>query len=173
MRCRKQVRRIEQGKGEQAVEQARKAALRLLRYRARSENELLMRLQQKGWSATVAKTVVRRLKRVGLVNDQELAEAVVQSALADTKPHARFEVRYKLRTLGISDKLADEAISVWTEEIEREMARHYLQKHLPNPNRASQAEIARAYRAAVQKGFSFDALRDALRTLDVHWDSNC
>lgn len=149
---------------------AKEAALRLLRYRARTEQELMSRLKAKGWSDSVARQVVARFKKVGLVDDRAFAEAVVQSALTDTKPHSRWEVQHKLQALKVPDDLADEALAVWTDEMERQMAKRYLQKRLPNPKRATQREVARAFKAAVQKGFAFAAIRDALRAFGVASD---
>lgn len=146
-----------------SIEDAKNAALRLLRYRARSERELLARLQQKGWDADSAHQVVARFREVGLVDDAALAEAVVQSALADRKPHSRWEVRYKLRALGIPDDLVERALAVWTDEIERAMAERYLRRRLPSTP-PTPRDLARAARAAVQKGFALDAVRDALRS---------
>ncbi len=160
----------EQGTKEEKLAQAKAAALRLLRYRARTQRELLSRLQAKGWSGSVAQRVVARFKKVGLVDDRAFAEALVQSALTDTKPHSRREVQHKLRVLGVPDDLADEALALWTEETERQMAERYLQKRLQNRQRATQREVARAFKAAVQKGFAFTAVRDALRAFGVASD---
>ncbi len=148
----------------QGVEQAKEAALRLLRYRPRSERELLSRLQAKGWDEPTAQQVVAQLKQVGLVDDRQMAELVVQSALRDSQPHSRFEVRHKLRTLKIPDEVAEEVLAVWTEEVEREMAMRYLRRRLASVKNPSPQDFLRAFRAAKQRGFAFDALQDALRS---------
>jgi regulatory protein len=147
-----------------AIEQAKTAAFRLLRYRLRSERELITRLQAKGWDASVAQEVVERLKRVGLVDDHQMAEAFVQNALSDTQPHSRFEVRYKLKSLGISDEIIDEAMSVWTEEVECQMAERYINRRLAGIAKPSKQDISRAFRAAMQKGFDLNAIRSAIRS---------
>ncbi len=147
------------------IEQAKAVALRLLRYRARSERELLARLQEKGVEGSVAQQVVERLKEVGLVDDRQMAEWVVQSALTDPHPHSRFEVRYKLRRLGIPDELVEEALAVWTDEVEQEMAERYLRRRLATTSQPSSEDILRAFRAAKQRGFALAALRTALRSL--------
>jgi regulatory protein len=159
----------------ESVAKAKEDALRLLRYRCRSERELLLRLQAKGFSEATAKSVIARLKKVGLIDDAAFAKAIVQSALDDTKPHARWEVRFKLQRLGIPDDLIDQALSLWTDEVERQMAERYLRRRLSlsanSVGRLPTAEeIARAFRAAKQKGFDLDALRDALRALHADPD---
>ena len=147
-----------------AIEQAKTAAFRLLRYRLRSERELLTRLRAKGWDASVVQEVVERLKRVGLVNDRQTAEAFVQSALSDTQPHSRFEVRYKLKSLGISDEIVDEAMSVWTDEVECQMAKRYIKRRLAGILQPSKQDVLRAFRAAMQRGFDLSAIRSAIRS---------
>ncbi len=148
----------------EAIEKAKADAFRLLRYRPRSEWELLARLKAKGWDDSVAREVVARLKSVGLIDDRQMAEAFVQSALSDTQPHSRFEVQYKLRSLGIPDEIVGEVLSVWTDEVECQMAERYIKRRLvgiPNPN---QRDIQRAFRAAMQKGFELSAIRSAIRS---------
>ncbi|MCX7642945.1 MAG: recombination regulator RecX [Armatimonadetes bacterium] len=152
-----------QGKTE-AIEKAKKAAFRLLRYRPRSERELFARLKAKGWDDSVAQEVVARLKRLGLIDDRQMAEAFVQSALSDTQPHSRFEVRYKLKSLGISDEIVDEVLSVWTDEVEYRMAERYIKRRLGGISQPSQQDIQRAFRAAMQRGFEVSAIRSAIRS---------
>jgi SOS response regulatory protein OraA/RecX len=84
-------------------------------------------------------------------------------------------VRFKLQRLGIPDDLIDQALSLWTDEVERQMAERYLRRRLSlsanSVGRLPTAEeIARAFRAAKQKGFDLDALRDALRALHADPD---
>lgn len=147
-----------------AIEQAKTAAFRLLRYRLRSERELLTRLRAKGWDVSVAQEVVERLKRVDLVDDYRMAEAFVQNALSDTQPHSRFEVRYKLKSLGISDEIINEAMSIWTDEVESQMAERYINRRLAGVTKPSKQDILRAFRAAMQKGFDLNAIRSAIRS---------
>ncbi len=147
---------------EQAIEKAKTAALRLLRYRPRSERELLARLQAKGLDASVAQEVVEQFKQVGLVDDKQMAETYVQSALSDNQPHSRFEVRYKLKSLGIPKEIVEDVLSVWTEEVECQMAQRYIQRLLRRISNPTQKDILRAFRAAKQKGFELNAIRSAL-----------
>lgn len=136
----------------------------MLRYRPRSERELLARLKARGWEDSIAQEVVARFKSVGLVDDRQMAEAFVQSALSDTQPHSRFEVQYKLRSLGIPEEIVGEVLSVWTDEVEYQMAERYIRRRLAgvaNPNRK---DIQRAFRAAMQKGFELNAIRSAIRS---------
>lgn len=142
------------------------AALRLLRYRPRSERELLERLRAKGWEAPVVQEVISRLKCVGLVDDRQMAEAFVQSALSNNHPHSRFEVRYKLKSLGIPDEIIEEALSVWTDEVEYQMAERYVRRRLANVPQPGEKALLRAFRAAMQKGFDLNAIYSAIRSLN-------
>ncbi|MEZ8222064.1 regulatory protein [Candidatus Fervidibacteria bacterium JGI MDM2 JNZ-1-D12] len=153
----------------EAIEKAKAAAFRLLRYRPRSERELLARLKARGWDDSIAQEIVDRFKRVGLIDDRQMAEAFVQSALSDTQPHSRFEVRYKLKSLGISDEIVDEVLSVWTDEVEYQMAERYIKRRLAGTTHPNQRDIQRAFRAAMQKGFELNAIRSAIRSFgDLH-----
>jgi regulatory protein len=149
----------------EAIEEAKTAAFRFLRYRPRSERELLARLKARGWDDFIAQEVIARLKGVGLIDDRQMAEAFVQSALSDTKPHSRFEIQHKLRSLGIPNEILDEALSLWTDEVEYRMAVRYIKRRLVGISHPNQQDIQRAFRAAMQKGFELNAIRSAIRSL--------
>ncbi|MCS7224536.1 MAG: RecX family transcriptional regulator [Armatimonadetes bacterium] len=156
---------MKDGKKTNSPEAGWRYAVRLLTVRARSARELKDRLLERGFSQSVSAQVVRRLKRCGLVNDRELAESVVRWALEDHRPHSRREVEQKLTNLGVDPSLSADVLSVWDEETEVRMAVAYLTKRLGKRRDFSSSEKARAFRAALQKGFSFSSLHDAFRRM--------
>jgi regulatory protein len=61
-----------------SVDAAHAAALRLLTTRARTRAELRQRLAERGFEAAAVAETLDRLERVGLVDDQALADTVAQ-----------------------------------------------------------------------------------------------
>ena len=93
------------------IEDARAAALRLLKFRPRSESELKERLAQKGFQETVVEIVVEDLRRKGFVGDAQFARyfAAQQSA---SKPVGRRLLMNRLKAKGVQPELAQQAVEL-------------------------------------------------------------
>ena len=102
------------------VSEARSAALRLLKFRPRSEAELKSRLSEKGFGDQTVSEVVEEMRRTGLVGDARFARyAATQAAV---KPVGRRLILNVLREKGIAPGLAEEAVQAATqgkEDLER------------------------------------------------------
>ena len=92
-----------------ALPEARAAALRLLKFRPRSESELRERLAQKGFDETVVQTVLEDLRRKGFIGDARFARyfAGQQSA---SKPVGRRFLMSRLKAKGVQPELAEAAV---------------------------------------------------------------
>ena len=102
------------------VSEARSAALRLLKFRPRSEAELSSRLAEKGFGEETIRAVVEDLRRTGLVGDARFARLAATQAA--TKPVGRRLILNRLRKKGIAPALAEEAVQAATQgkdELER------------------------------------------------------
>ena len=105
----------------ESVSEARTAALRLLKFRPRSEAELESRLSEKGFGETVVQAVVADLRKTGLVGDERFARYFAAQQ-ASSKPVGRRLLLDRLRLKGIAPALAQEAVEAATEgksELER------------------------------------------------------
>ena len=92
---------------------AKTAALRLLKFRPRSEAELKSRLAEKGFGDETVQAVVEEMRRTGLVGDARFARyAATQAAV---KPVGRRLILNRLREKGIPPELAEEAARAATE----------------------------------------------------------
>lgn len=102
------------------MNEARSAALRLLKFRPRSEAELKGRLAEKGFGDETVQAVVEEMRRTGLVGDARFARyAATQAA---EKPVGRRLILNRLREKGIAPALAEEAVQAATrgkDELER------------------------------------------------------
>lgn len=88
---------------------AHEAALRLLSYRPRSQQELGQRLRLRGIPADVIEHEMKRLQRAGLVDDEAFARSWVGDRQINS-PRGQRLLRYELRTRGIETRLAEEAV---------------------------------------------------------------
>ena len=116
----------------ESVPQARSAALRLIKFRPRSESELKNRLAEKGFTDTAVRTVIEDLRKTGLVGDARFARYFAAQQAA-SKPVGRRLLLSRLRSKGIDPGLAEEAVQQATEgKDELERAREAASRRAPS-----------------------------------------
>ena len=98
-----QIRKLQ---SEDDAEVAYQKALSYLSYRPRSERELVDNLSKHDFSEDVAQKVIKRLERLGLVDDLAFAQTWVENR-SDFKPRGRLALRMELRQKGIDRDLID------------------------------------------------------------------
>jgi len=108
---------------------ARQIVLRQLAMTPRSRAELMKKLAQRGCSAEVATAVLDRMTQVGLVDDQAYAQMLVRSQQAG-RGLARRALARELRTRGVDEDVAQEALDIISDEDERDRARRLVDKKL-------------------------------------------
>ena len=91
------------------------SALRLLSYRPRSEAEVRGRLARHGVDGAVTQAVVSRLAELQYLDDVAFAESW-RRAREGSDPRSPWVVRRELRSKGVSQEIADEAVAGLVEE---------------------------------------------------------
>ena len=147
------------------VRKAREAALNLLGYRSRSENELELRLKQKGYEEDIIQVVLTGLKRVDLVNDERFADDWVKNRMA-SRPMGRTRLSWELRRKGISAKMIDETLEELDEEKEYQaaltLAESKLNKSLDIDVRAEKRRVGGLLQ---RRGFNWGIVSRVLDTI--------
>ena len=87
----------------------RQAALHLLSYRPRAEQELRVRLRSQGFPHASVEWCLRVLEEQGLIDDHAFASAFVRSRIR-LRPRGRFRLSQELRQKGVSAEVAEQAI---------------------------------------------------------------
>ncbi|HYO17208.1 MAG TPA: regulatory protein RecX [Dermatophilaceae bacterium] len=151
---------------------ARQIVLRQLAMAPRSRAELMQKLEQRDCPADVAATVLDRLTEVGLIDDQAYAEMLVRSQQAG-RGLARRALARELRTKGIEDHLAEEALASITDEAERDRARALIDKKLRAMHGLGiQVQTRRLAGMLARKGYSpsmaFSVIREAIADAPEH-----
>jgi regulatory protein len=108
---------------------ARQIVLRQLTMAPRSRAQLEQKLAQRDCPADVAAAVLDRMTEVGLVDDAAYAQMLVRTQQAG-RGLAKRALARELRTKGIGDDLADEALALVSDEDERDRARTLVDKKL-------------------------------------------
>lgn len=108
---------------------ARQIVLRQLAMAPRSRSELMQKLEHRDCPAAVAATVLDRMAEVGLIDDLAYAQVLVRSQQSG-RGLARRALAGELRTKGIEDHLAEQALATISDEDERDRARALVDKKL-------------------------------------------
>lgn len=142
--------------------QAHAAALRLLSHRARSEKEMRARLSMRGIPAGIVDEEIERLRRAGLLDDEQFARAWVEDRKR-LSPRGRRLLRYELLGRGI-DPASVDLVTRDVDDLETalELARSRA--------RGSAIESYDTFLKKVggflrRRGFDFDVITQALRTV--------
>ena len=131
-------------------------AFRLLGYRAQSEKEIRTKLTHRGFSAGEIEKTVSKLKLLEYINDEETAEDLFESYRSEGLYGNRY-IRQKMKMRGL------ECESFLTTEEETEKATLALRKkEATNPG--YRENYKRAFGFLARRGFSFEAIRNALES---------
>ncbi|MFC1569219.1 regulatory protein RecX [bacterium] len=115
---------------EEEITRAKKKALSLLSYRARSIEEIRERLSQKGYDENIIDTIIEDFLRVGLLNDDSFASAYVQTRMIQ-KPMSKRMLIQELKQKGVEALLAVRAVQEgYGEKSEFEVARALIESKL-------------------------------------------
>lgn len=91
-------------------EMAFEKAVKFISYRPRSEKEVRQNLKKKEIEAGLIDEVVERLKRAGLLNDEQFAQMWVESR-SQSKPKGTRVLKIELRQKGLSREAVDAAVA--------------------------------------------------------------
>jgi regulatory protein len=161
-----------QGREPDPHDVARQIVLRQLAMAPRSRAQLGQKLAQRGCPADVAAAVLDRMTEVGLVDDQAYAQMLVRSQQAG-RGLAKLALARELRTKGIEDDLADEALASISEEDERDRARALVDKKLRAMHGLGiEVQTRRLAGMLARKGYSprvtYAVIRDAIADAPEH-----
>jgi regulatory protein len=144
---------------------ARAMALRWLGRRELSEAQLRSRLAEKGVTPAVIDAVVTALRDAGVVDDRRVALAVARTR-ANVRRQGRDRVRRELSALGIARDIVDDALAATFSDVdESALLDQAITKRLRGRlSLTDPADRRRITAALVRQGFSFTAIRRALKS---------
>lgn len=151
---------------------ARQIVLRQLAMAPRSRAQLEEKLAQRDCPADVAAAVLDRMTEVGLVDDQAFAQMLVRSQQAGRGLGKRALAR-ELRTKGIEEDLAQEAVASISDADERCRARELVDKKLRAMHGLGiEVQTRRLAGMLARKGYSpnltYAVIRDAIADAPEH-----
>jgi regulatory protein len=148
---------------------AKNYAVWLLSQQARTEKEIREKLEKKGVAEDTVPEVMEALRRWGYLDDAGLANRWAESR---GRTRGKRAIAFELRKKGIAEETVKETLESRTDEDEAEAclraATRKVGEHPKDTSREAQARLAAFLQ---RRGFSWDAIRPALRTLYAEMDA--
>jgi regulatory protein len=147
---------------------ALKYAFLLLKYRARSTQEIVERLGAKRCSPLIIKKVLVYLEEHKLTNDKEFARLFVSSSSG--RGWGKRKIEFKLLKLGISKELSAQTLR--DTAYYKSKLREIIEKKLAKYGREKSA-YPKLLRYLGSRGFEYNEIVSALQELDITIYENC
>ncbi|HEY2004401.1 MAG TPA: RecX family transcriptional regulator [Candidatus Saccharimonadia bacterium] len=136
--------------------------IRYLSYRPRSEREVRDYLVKKGIGEEMADQITGRLRRAGLINDQEFAAGWVANRQL-LRPRSRRRLEQELMSKGVSGEQIGAALAEMNPEDELSVLMGVIEKK----RRLSQyREPEKLVGYLARQGYGYDLIKKALERLD-------
>jgi regulatory protein len=149
---------------ETSAESALNRALRLLRYRARSQDEIRSRLKLLGFAPSITEATLRKLVSLNLLNDASFARNWALTRI-ERRGYGPLRVARELRQKGIPQPLIEqvlrEGFSAGDTTV-AEKARRLLEKRFRGQDLRSGKELRRAAAFLQRRGYPYAVIVDLL-----------
>jgi len=147
------------------AQRARAYAFLLLKFRLRSENELKARLEQKGFSESIAADTVAFLKDKKFIDDRVFAKEWVIARLKH--PLGLRRIKQELFAKGIENEVIQDSLAqVKNDYSESQIVTQLAQKIFSRlKNNEPQKAKARIYAYLLRRGFSPDVVSEIIKQL--------
>lgn len=142
----------------------KKAAIRFLNYKQRTEKEVHRKLKSHKLSDESINKIMLFLKDFKFVNDENYAKLFVESKKL-LKPEGRRTVRMKLAQKGIGKELSEKSVSEnYSEEEELIKAKELFDKYRKKVRGKNEADKKqKCFKHLLSKGFSYDLIREVMK----------
>ncbi|MFD1170947.1 recombination regulator RecX [Oceanobacillus picturae] len=137
-------------------------AINFLSYRMRTKKEIRDFLIKKEAEPEEVEEIMDRLNDEKLINDKQFAEMFVRTRI-NTSSKGPNVIKRELMEKGVAANIANEAVSVFTYDLQYEKAQHLLEKKSQHKKNVSFRKQQEQWRTQLmQKGFSQDVINEVL-----------
>jgi len=147
------------------IEKALSASYHYLSFRMRSEYEIFTYLKEKGFTTPTIQEAVHKLKSNGYVNDLQFAKSYVQTQI-NTQDKGPKLIHQWLKTKGIKEDLIYEALQLFDNEKQIEVAKKLAEKKGMKKGVSKKQTIINLQQMLLRKGFDFSIIKETLNRMD-------
>lgn len=134
----------------------------LLKYRARSEEEIKYRLKRKKYNTKTIEKVLDYLKENNYLNDEDFTRMFVSSSL--NKGWGGRKINFALKKLGINEELIEKALV--DKKGQREKLRELIKKRLTR-YKGDKNLYQKIVRQLVTRGFEYSDILKEMQAIDI------
>ena len=142
------------------------AALYYLGFRSRTIRETERYLDEKQYGEYEIYQVIERLKELDYLNDVRFANDFIAARLR-LKPISRRKLRQDLMLHELEEDIIEDAMSIFTDDIERENAKAVIKKYLSSYTNTDPLERRTVViRRTLSKGFDYSVATEAFEEIE-------
>ncbi|HAJ56884.1 MAG TPA: RecX family transcriptional regulator [Candidatus Omnitrophica bacterium] len=148
------------------LSKARNCALRLIKFRLRSEKEVRDKLKEKGFAAETIDTAVDFLKKTGLLDDTLFARLWVESRIKRPLGLARLRLELKKKGIdkGVIEPVLEAASANYSEE---EAVKNIIDMKIKKMRGLDPVKAKRRlYGFLLRRGYPYGLVMDALKEIE-------
>ena len=141
----------------------------LLKYRARSRNEIISRLKRKGYALAVREKIVDYLEENNYINDEEFAHLFVSYSLE--KGWGPVRIDFNLKRLGISLQLRKQVLkenSAYNDKVREIIERKLEYYKIRKPSLPAPKIWQKIVMHLMRKGFDYKVINQEMENLGVN-----
>jgi len=148
------------------MSKALNCALRLLSRREHSAEELITKLQQKGFPADEAVTALAECQRLGYQSDERFAQSLCRSRI--NQGYGPLKINQELQARHLDKELIQDVLAQQKEKW-AEHARGVWQKKFKSSTKIDYPEMQKQQRFLAYRGFSMDIISTLFREINSEY----
>jgi regulatory protein len=146
------------------------SALHYLKFRSRSEKEMVQQLKRKGFSDPIISSVVEKLKEQKYINDQQFAKQWTSFRMLEQSKGRRY-VQGELKEKGIDDSLIEQALSQIDDDAEKSKAMKLAEKRWQRYKNDAWPDLQRKLgQYLLRQGFTGEVVYPVLNDMRRLWE---
>ena len=134
-------------------------AFKYLGFKARTEKEMIIKLQSYGYTEDIIEKVLVTLKGYKYIDDEKYTQSYIKDG-KKFKRYGKIRIRYDLEKKGIALNIIDMYLD---EDGDVENAKHHLNKKIRDNTELDKKTRDKLYAYLLRKGFSHSCVQSALK----------
>nr|WP_106781138.1 recombination regulator RecX [Lysinibacillus timonensis] len=152
---------------EDEIAKAFNRALNFLSFQMRSEFEVKKKLLDVGFGEAVILEAIRKLAKLGFLNDETYSKALLETKKKTAKKGPR-AIKQDLIKKGIDTKTQEKVLSTFTYEEQIQIARDLAEKTVRANSKKTPAQVKQKMQdVLMRKGYSFEIINDIIDQIDL------
>ncbi len=154
---------------ENARQNAKAYLYSMVSRKARTVKEARDKLYEKGYHKDAVEYAITTVSSYGYLNDEQYVESYIENAL---RSKGTFRVKRELKDKGIENHLIENATLEIDVETEESACVRVATKYLKGKSLEDEKTHERLFRHLVSRGYSYEIIKHALRSLSLEIDEN-